>query len=129
MKPCEFCALMVLWSASRSLAMIVPRPSCPLTLARCALDRRPAVVYPLTCPSTSVSVARRGRDASPRKCLAKSMSAIVDALAAGASERVKPAPVQAIEDAYAALKALIVTKYPAAATPVQAVEERPTSEP
>jgi hypothetical protein len=56
------------------------------------------------------------------------MSEIVDALAAGASECVKPDSVQPIKDAYAAFKALIVRKYSAAATPVQAVEERPASE-
>jgi hypothetical protein len=56
------------------------------------------------------------------------MSAIVDALAAGAGECAKPAAAQPLKDAHAAFRALIVRKYAGAATPLQGVEERPGSE-
>lgn len=56
------------------------------------------------------------------------LSIIVTALAAGAAEAAKPAAAQAVKDAYAGLKALILRKFGQLGTPLQGVEEKPTSE-
>jgi hypothetical protein len=56
------------------------------------------------------------------------IAAIVAGLAAGAVEAARPTAVQAIKDAYAGFKALIVRKFSRASTQVQNVEERPTSD-
>jgi hypothetical protein len=56
------------------------------------------------------------------------ISFIVAALVAGAVEAAKPLAVQAVKDAYEGLKALIVRKFARSSTPLQGVEERPTSE-
>lgn len=55
------------------------------------------------------------------------ISAIVAALVAGAVEASRPTAVQAVKDAYEGFKALIVRKFSRSATPLQGVEERPTS--
>jgi hypothetical protein len=56
------------------------------------------------------------------------ISAIVAALVAGATEVARPTAVQAVKDAYEGFKALIVRKFSRSSTPLQGVEERPTSE-
>lgn len=56
------------------------------------------------------------------------ISAIVAALVAGAVEAAKPTAVRAVTDGYAAFKALLVRKFSRSSTPLQGVEERPTSE-
>lgn len=56
------------------------------------------------------------------------ISAIVAALVAGAVEAAKPTTVQAVKDTYEGFKALIVRKFSKSSTPLQGVEERPTSE-
>ncbi|TXI38934.1 MAG: hypothetical protein E6Q59_05765 [Nitrosomonas sp.] len=56
------------------------------------------------------------------------ISTIVAALAAGAAEAAKPTAVQAVKDAYEGFKALIVRKFLSSSTPLQGVEERPSSE-
>jgi len=56
------------------------------------------------------------------------ISAIVAALVAGATEAVRPTAAQAVKDAYNAFKALIVRKFAKSSTPIQGVEEKPTSE-
>lgn len=56
------------------------------------------------------------------------ISAIVAALVAGAAEAARPTAVQAVKDAYEGFKALIVRKFSRSSTPLQGVEERPTSE-
>lgn len=52
---------------------------------------------------------------------------IVMALAAGAAAAVKPTAEQAVKDAYAGLKALIVRKYSRASASVEALETAPES--
>ena len=56
------------------------------------------------------------------------ISAMVAALVAAAAEAAKPTAVQAVKDAYEGFKALIVRKFAKSSTPLQAVEEKPTSE-
>jgi len=57
------------------------------------------------------------------------ISAIVAALVAGAVEAARPMAVDAVKDAYAGLKALLVRKFSGTSTPIQGVEEKPSSEP